>query len=130
MARPPSKYPTELELEILKVLWHAGALPVRDVRDRLASFRDLAHTSVITIMNIMVKKGYLKRTRQGASYVYAACVTEADTARRFVGDLVNRVFDGSAASLMTYVVQTADIDAEELARLKRIIDLKTKEREK
>ena len=56
MARPASKGPTELELEILKILWQRGPLPVRDVRDALVGFRDLARTSVITIMNIMVRK--------------------------------------------------------------------------
>ena len=54
MARPASQHPTELELEILKVIWRDGACTVRNVREALAPTRKLAHTSVITVMNIMV----------------------------------------------------------------------------
>ena len=63
MARPTSKHPTELELEILKVLWRASPLTGRQVRDALVGFRDLAYTSVMTIMGIMEDKGYVRRKK-------------------------------------------------------------------
>ena len=127
MARPSSKYPTALELEILKILWRDGPGAVRAVRDALAEHRDLAYTSVMTVMNIMTAKGYLKRAKQGGSYVYRPRVSEQATTRRMLGDLVDRAFDGSAMAVMLNLLETSDIDAEELKRLRALIGRKAKE---
>lgn len=122
MTRPASKYPTELELEILKVLWRDGAGPVRQVRESLAETRELAYTSVMTIMNIMVDKGYLQRTRKGGGFSYRPKVTRQWTAMQMLGDVVDRVFDGSAGAAALHLVETGDIDANELAELRRLLD--------
>ena len=127
MARPRSRHPTELELEILKVLWREGPLPVRDVRDAIVGFRELAYTSVMTIMNIMTRKGYLRRKKHGASYVYRTSITQRATTRRMLRDLVDRAFDGSAAAVMVKLLETADIDAAELDQLRQLIRRKAKE---
>jgi BlaI family transcriptional regulator, penicillinase repressor len=127
MPRHPSPHPTELELEILKILWRDGPCSVRDVRDTLVSFRDLAYTSVMTMMNIMREKGYLKRKKEGGCYVYRARITKKSTAGRMLGDMVDRVFDGSAASLMVNLLETAEIDSEELKELRKRINRKAKE---
>jgi len=127
MPRPSSRHPTELELEILKVLWRDGPAPVRHVRDALSAFRDLAYTSVTTIMNIMVRKGYLRRTKEGGRYVYSARVTERSTSRKMLSDLVDRVFDGSAVAVMLNLLETADVDEAELKQLREIIKRKTEE---
>jgi len=121
MARPSSRYPTELELEILKILWKNGPSPVREVRDALKDFRDLAYTSVMTILNIMVEKGYVQRAKVGNSYAYRACLDRESTERDMVRDLVERVFDGSAAAAMLHLIETADIDDAELERLRALI---------
>ena len=128
MARPPSRHPTELELEILKVLWRDGPATVRAVRDALADQRDLAYTSVMTIMNIMVNKGYLKRAKQNGSYVYTPRVSEKVTTRGMLGDLVDRAFEGSAMAVMLNLLETSDIDAEELKRLRTLISHKAREK--
>ena len=128
MARPTSRHPTELELEILKILWRDGPGSVREVRDPLAETRDLAYTSVMTVMNIMTDKGYLKRAKQGSSYVYRPQINEQATLRRMLGDLVDRAFDGSAVAAVLSLLETSDIDAEELKRLRALIGRKAKER--
>jgi len=128
MARPASRHPTELELEILKVLWRDGPATVREVRDALAGFRDLAYTSVMTIMNIMRDKGYLKRAKQDGSYVYRPRVSEKVTTRRMLGDLVDRAFEGSAMAVMLNLLETSDIDGEELEQLRTLISRKSKEK--
>jgi len=128
MARPPSRHPTELELEILKVLWRSGPLPVRTVRDELVGFRDLAYTSVMTIMNIMVDKGYLGRKKEATRYVYHPRVTEETITRRMLKDLVGRAFDGCAAAVMVNLLETADIDEQELRRLRKLVDRKLREK--
>jgi predicted transcriptional regulator len=127
MARRSSRYPTELELEVLKVIWRDGPSTVRQVRDALADFRDLAHNSVMTIMTIMADKGYLARKRQGKGYVYSPLVTKEETTGGMMGDLVDRVFNGSAVAAMVNLLKTGDIDEEELAKLQDLIQRKATE---
>ena len=128
MSRPAADYPTELELKILKILWHESPLPVREVRSALAEDgRDIAHTSVITTLNIMVDKRYLKRTRQKNAFWFAPRVSQPEISQRMLGDVVDRVFDGSAKAVMLSLLQTSDIDADELKELRRLINRIAKE---
>ena len=117
MARPASIHPTELELLILKVLWQQAPRPVREIRDALADAgRELAHTSVITTLNIMVKKKYLRRKRDGNAFQFAPCVEREEVSHRMLGDVVDRVFDGSARAAMLSLLDAADVDRDELQR--------------
>jgi BlaI family penicillinase repressor len=129
MARAESEYPTELELEILKVLWAESPLPVRDVRTRLESEagRTLAHSSVITMLNIMHRKGFLRRVKDGKAFLFSPKVEKQQVTGKMAGDLVSRVFDGSPTALMLNLLETSDLDAEELAELRRLINRKAKE---
>ena len=127
MARRPSRHPTELELEILKISWRQGPATVRQVRDQLNKLRPLAYTSVMTVMNIMVKKGYLQRSKQGVSYVYRSRISRQTSTRRMLSDLVDRVFDGSASAVMLNLLETADIDQSDLQELHELINRKAKE---
>src|SRR5262245_4430679 len=127
MARPKSDHPTELELRILKILWERSPLPVRDVRAALAAAgRDIAHTSVITTLNTMVAKRYLRRQREGKAFLFAPRVDREEVTSRMLGDVVDRVFDGSAAAVMLSLFDRADLDASELRELRRAIDRKMK----
>ncbi|MCP4250904.1 MAG: BlaI/MecI/CopY family transcriptional regulator [bacterium] len=130
MARPRSPYPTELELEILKVLWRQGPASVREVREALAGSRALAHTSVMTIMTIMTQKGYLKRAKQAGRFVYRPSISEKSTAGRMLRDIVRRAFDGSAAAVMLNLLETADLDEQELKTIRTLINRKAKEQER
>ena len=122
MARPASRHPTELELEILRILWREGPLPVKRVRDALVGFRNLAYTSVITVMNIMVDKGYLARTKRGASYAYRPRVSQKATTGRMLKDIVERAFGGSAAAVMLRLLETSDLDEAEIQRIRNFLD--------
>lgn len=126
MARHASAHPTELELEILKILWREGPLPGRRVRDLLAQVRDLAYTSVMTIMKIMTHKRYVRRKRVDGNYVYSPCVAEEVVTRGMLYDLVERVFDGSATAVMLNLLETADLDKDELKEIRRLINRKRK----
>src|SRR5262245_5187112 len=128
MPRSSSEHPTELELEILKVLWEQSPLPVREVRERLQrAGRTLAHSSVITMLNIMVRKGYLRRKMDGNACLFSPKVNRDRVAGGIVGDLLSRVFDGSASAMVLNLMETADLDSEELAELRRLIARKAKE---
>jgi predicted transcriptional regulator len=128
MARPQAKHPTELELEILKVLWAKGPLTGREVRDALAeAARDLAYTSVMTIMGIMEDKGYLRRKKQGNGFIYSARIAEKATLRRMLRDLVQRAYDGSVMAAMVNLLEESDMDADELKQLRQLLNHKTEE---
>jgi|SRR6185295_6332647 len=130
MPRPRKSHPTELELEILKILWQQGPLAVSAVRLALEqgpAQRRCAHTSVITTLNIMVDKGYLARSEEGKAYVYEARAGEMATKRGMLRDLVRRAFDGSAEALLVNLLETGDIDDDELRRIRQVISRKAKE---
>lgn len=128
MARPSSEHPTELELEILKVLWQESPLPVRDVRRRLAeeAGRVLAHSSVITMLNIMVRKGYLRRKRDGKAFLFAPKIAKQSVSGRMLRDVVTRLFDGSASAMVLSLLETSDLDDEEMKELRRLVNRKAK----
>ena len=132
MARPESEHPTELELEILKVLWDDSPLPVREVRARLETQADrkLAHSSVITILNIMHRKGYLSRQKEGKSFFFSPQVQKENVAGSMMKDLLSRLFNGSPSAMVLNLIEAADVDSEELAELRKLISRKAKEQTK
>jgi BlaI family transcriptional regulator, penicillinase repressor len=128
MARSASKHPTELELEILKVVRQIEPANVRQVRDTLANVRDLAYTTVMTVMSIMADKGYLKRKKDGRSYIYQAVYREQRASRNLLQDVIDRVFGGSTTAVMQHLLETSEIDDEELKQIRALINRKTRER--
>jgi len=131
MARSESEHPTELELEILKVLWDESPLPVREVRARLETEADrpLAHSSVITMLNIMHRKG-LRRRKNGKAFLFTPKMKKESVTGGMMGDLLSRVFDGSPSAMMLNLLETADIDTDELAELRKLITRKAKEKKR
>jgi predicted transcriptional regulator len=131
MARSESQHPTELELDILKILWEDSPLPVRAVRARLETEagRTLAHSTVITMLNIMHRKGFLRRRKQGKSFFFSPKVDKENVAGRMTTELLRRLFDGSLSAMMLNLLETADVDTEELTELRKLIARKAKEQE-
>ena len=122
MPRSTSEYPTELELRMLKVLWETSPLTARQIRDALAAGgRELAHTSVITTLQKMVDKRQLIQLDpvEGKAYRFAPCVTEKRVSERMLGDLVHRVFHGSAEAVMLSLFDVSELDEGALKRLRR-----------
>jgi len=132
MARSESEHPTELELEILKILWDESPLPVREVRARLETEADrpLAHSSVITMLNIMHRKGFLRRRKEGKAFHFSPKVKKEKVSGKMMGDLLSRVFEGSSSAMVLNLLETADLDADELAELRRLINRKAKEQKR
>lgn len=110
---------TPLELQMMEVLWTKGASAVADVQQALAA--PLAYTTVQTVLNVLVRKGRVRRYRVGKSFQYEPLVSEQKAKRSAVEDLIRRVFGGSAESLVMTMVDSNQIRVEELERLTRSI---------
>ena len=123
--------PTELELLILKVLWEQSPLTARQIREVLAARgRELAHTTVITMLQRMVDKGQLEQLdpEVGKAFRFVPSLSEADVSGRMLGDLIDRVFDGSAEAMMLSLFDVSDLDNDSLKRLRRAFNQKTREK--
>ena len=121
MARPRHENPTPAELEVLQVIWERGPSTVRQVMSALHQERPRAYTSVMSLMNVMVEKGLLSQKPKGRAFVYSARTSQARTQSEIVGDLLSRVFDGSASALVTHLLDQAKPGSEELDEIRKTI---------
>jgi BlaI family penicillinase repressor len=127
MARPPTGHPTELELKILKILWLRSPLPVREIRQELAAAgHEIAHTSTITTLNTMVGKRFLNREMQGNACLFAPLVSREEVSQQMLGDIVRRVFDGSAKEVVLSLFGQTEMPTDELKELRSLINRKLK----
>lgn len=123
MARPKSNTLTPLELEIMKVLWEAGAANVQAVQERLPGDR-LAYTTVQTMLNLLHKKGKVRRTLKDRAYVYRPAQTRVQAMTQSIRDLVDRMFDGSPEGLVMGLLETRQLTPEKLEALQKKISEK------
>lgn len=121
MPRPASRHPTDLELEILKILWQRRSGNGRDVQAALRPGRNPAYTSVITVLNVMTRKGYLSRKKVGGSFTYQPRVSERVTARKILRDVLRRVFGGSVNELVLGLLEDQDLNLQELQALRELV---------
>jgi BlaI family transcriptional regulator, penicillinase repressor len=122
MSRKTADPLTPLELEIMKVLWEVGPAAVQTVQEHLAPDRKLAYNTVQTMLNVLHRKGKVRRELQGRAYVYEPVVSRAQAAGQAVGDLVSRMFGGSAESLVLSLVEARHLTPEKLAELSALVD--------
>jgi predicted transcriptional regulator len=121
VARPKHDNPTPAELEILHLLWSESPLTVRQVMERLNRTRPRAYTSAMSLLNVMTDKGMLVRKADGRAFVYSAALAREQTLGEMVADLLGRAFGGSAAALVTHVLEQASPDEHELGEIRRTI---------
>jgi predicted transcriptional regulator len=126
MARTASTHPTDGELEILRVLWERGPASLGEVCDAMREHRDVATTTVATMLRIMLDKGLVRRKRAQRGHQWSAGVTHAAAARSMVGKLVDGVFDGSAHRLASHLVEGGELSDAQLAELRALIDTNAK----
>lgn len=120
MARQKSEQLTPLELEIMHVLWETGPANVQTVQRQLA--RALAYTTVQTMLNILQRKGKVKRTLKDRAYFYKPVVSRSQVLGQHMGDIVERLFGGSAESLVMSLVETKHLTPQKLARLHKLLE--------
>jgi predicted transcriptional regulator len=119
MARLPR--PTDSELAILRVLWERGPCTVRAVHEALAEARETGYTTTLKLMQIMADKGLVTRDATERTHVYTARLTQDQTQRQLVADLVQRAFGGSAAALVQQALSAQPTSPDELRKIKKLI---------
>ena len=122
MARPTSTHPTDVELEILRILWANGPMALSAICEEMRTERDVATTTVATMLRVMLDKRMVRRKGAGRGATWAAAVTHQKTARGMVRKLVEGVFDGSADRLAMHLVEGGQLTGKQLAELRRLID--------
>src|ERR1700733_6781786 len=110
---------TPLELEIMQVLWQSGPCTVAEVQPKLKA--ELAYTTVMTMLNVLLRKKKVKRVQEGRAFRYRPIVSRQRATGSAVEDLVERMFGGSAEALLMTLVETKNIDSKDLERLSRIV---------
>jgi len=113
---------TPLELQIMQVLWETGPAPVQVVQAHLAGERPLAYNTVQTMLNVLHRKGKVRRELHTRAYHYEPAVSRVQAAEQAVGDLVDRMFGGSAESLVLSLVETRHLTPGKLARLSALLE--------
>jgi BlaI family penicillinase repressor len=127
MSRKKLSVPTEKELSILSILWKRGASTVRDVNTVMNHDEETGYTTTLKLMQIMYDKGLLKRDTSAKTHVYFPANTEEQIQGQVVGNLLARVFAGSAEKLMMRVLSSQQVSADELSSLKKLIESKERE---
>ena len=124
MARPASSQPTEVELQILRVLWKSGGSTAREIHNCLAQHesRETTYSTTVKMLSVLLEKGLVKRDESVSPQVYRAFSTQKATQRKMLGDLIDKVYDGSALSLVMQALSSRRSSPEELAEIRRILD--------
>lgn len=122
MSRFPSPRPTDAELAILRVLWERGPSTVRQVHDVLGRERPSAYTTALKLLQIMTEKGLVERDERDRTHIYRARLSEEQTQRQLVRDLVDRAFGGSAAKLVLQALASKHASPAELREIRSLLD--------
>ena len=119
--RPKTPTLTEQELEIMKVIWERGKATVRDVYESLLERRKIAYTTVMTMMNILEQKKYLRKSAEDRAYIYRPAKPKKQVIKGMVREFVDRVFNGSAEPLLVHLIEDRKLTNKELDEIARMI---------
>ena len=120
MARRKTEHLTPLELEIMHVLWEHGAANVQTVQRNLK--RELAYTTVQTVLNILHRKSKVQRAMKDRAYFYKPIVSRSHVTGEHMRDILDRLFGGSAESLVMSLLETKHLTPKKLARLQKLLE--------
>lgn len=114
--------PSNLELQVLSVLWARGPLPVKEINAALPDKKKRAYTTVLTVLQLMEKKSLVVHTQDGVRHVFRAKQRRDQILKPVMRDLVSNLFGGNAASAMQFLMDEQEISAEEIATMRRMLD--------
>lgn len=120
--RHSSTQPTDVELQILKALWEIGPATVRDVHDYLSKSKDTDYATTVKMLRVMLDKGLVKRNDSIRPLVYRAAMTQEKAQKRMLGDLVDKLYAGSARTLVMHALSQKKASAKDLAEIRQLLD--------
>lgn len=113
--------PSNLEMQVLSLLWQRGPSTVREIQEALPDGKTRAYTTVLTVMQVMEKKGLLTHSSQGNTHVYSPKVSARQTIGPMMRNLVRNIFGGNPIAAMQHLLDENEVSREELAKLKALI---------
>lgn len=122
MSRTPSTQLTEVELQILNVLWDRGPSPVRDIHAQLEASRGTNYSTTVKMLSVMLGKGLLTRDEEKSPHVYRAAMTRKRAGRQMLDNLVTRVYEGSTMSLVMQALASGKATPDEIDELRNLLD--------
>ena len=112
---------SELQLELMQVLWRQGEATTAEVAQALRPARDLAHTTVATLLSRLEKRGLVASQRVARALVYRPLVAQAEVKRAMTGGLLDRLYAGRPSQLLSHLLDERRVDEAELAELRRLL---------
>ncbi|HEX4145095.1 MAG TPA: BlaI/MecI/CopY family transcriptional regulator [Pirellulales bacterium] len=122
MAKSGTLQPTEVELQILRILWELGPSRVRDIHARLNAEKGTNYSTTVKMLSVMLEKGIVRRDEAASPHVYRAALSREKAGKRMLSDLIERVYDGAAMSLVLEALGNTTATKEELDEARRLLD--------
>jgi predicted transcriptional regulator len=122
MKQESLKTPTDSELEILRVLWERGPSTVKEVQEALIASKPVGYTTVLKMLQIMTVKGTVTRNEHDRAHVYVACQPAERTKRQLAGEMMEKVFGGSASELVLHALSGQKASHDEIEEIRRLLD--------
>lgn len=122
MARPPSTTPTEVELQILRILWDLGPSPARRVHQRLEAARGTNYSTAVKMLAVMLQKGLVSRDESARPHLYRPTLTRKGAGKRMLRELAERVYEGSSLSLVLHALSSSKASQEDIDEIRRLLD--------
>lgn len=120
--------PSNLELQVLSVLWAQGPLGAREVLEALPDKKERAYTTVLSVLQVMEKKRLIRHDTEGNRHIYTPLVKQNEVLGSFLKGLVANLFGGSPASAMQHLLQTTPVSEAELKEMRALLEAHTKKR--
>ena len=117
---------TEVELQMMNVIWSLGECTIKDVQKALPEDRDLAYTSVATIIKILEQKGFLKSTASDKAHSYSSLIAKSDYEAASLRHLAKNLFEGDPSSMVMRLLNDSDMTMNELQSIKKLLDERLK----
>jgi len=122
MPRPPSSQLTEVELQILRILWEQGPSTARQIHNGLAKERDTNYSTTVKMLSVMLHKKLVQRDEAVRPQVYRPAATQRRTQQRMLKDLIQKAYDGSAGSLVLQALASQKASPQELVEIRQLLD--------
>ncbi len=122
MAKTRAIQPTEVELQMLRILWELGPSPVREIHARLNADKGTNYSTTVKMLSVMLEKGLVKRDEKASPHIYRPALTRETAGKRMLHNLIEKVSDGAAMSLVLQALASTAATKEELDEVRRMLD--------